>query len=219
MNMEGIDYIQFLPKKEEIEANQLSAGRPEENHQLKLDMAKEIAMIQRSDAGRKVRKYFIEVEKQYREEKMQLKTANFHIPEYDVRARALMSAGNCTTILNTMLGVHIGIARAHSINNAEKDFNIDLSDIKKLLPPADDVPVTYNPTQLAAKLTNLTGTKYTARKINMMLAELGYQYKNNGEWVLTADGKRYGTSYPYERNGHTGFQILWNEEIINHFKD
>lgn len=35
------------------------------NHQLTIDMAKEICMIQRSDIGRKCRQYFIEVEKKW----------------------------------------------------------------------------------------------------------------------------------------------------------
>lgn len=35
------------------------------DHQLTLDMAKEICMIQRSDIGRKCRQYFIDVEKQW----------------------------------------------------------------------------------------------------------------------------------------------------------
>ena len=35
------------------------------NHQLSLDMAKEICMIQRSEVGRKCRQYFIEVERQW----------------------------------------------------------------------------------------------------------------------------------------------------------
>ena len=35
------------------------------NHAIKLDMAKEIAMIQRNEKGKRVRKYFIEVEKEY----------------------------------------------------------------------------------------------------------------------------------------------------------
>lgn len=37
------------------------------DHQLTLDMAKELCMIQRSDIGRKCREYFIEVEKKYRD--------------------------------------------------------------------------------------------------------------------------------------------------------
>lgn len=35
------------------------------NHAIKLDMAKEIAMIQRSETGKKVRQYFIQVEKDF----------------------------------------------------------------------------------------------------------------------------------------------------------
>ena len=36
-----------------------------EDHVIKLDMAKEIAMIQRTDKGKEVRKYFIQVEKDF----------------------------------------------------------------------------------------------------------------------------------------------------------
>ena len=35
------------------------------DHIIKLDMAKEIAMLQRNEAGKKIRKYFIEVEKEF----------------------------------------------------------------------------------------------------------------------------------------------------------
>lgn len=37
------------------------------DHQITLDMAKEICMIQRSEIGSKIRRYFIEAEKQYRQ--------------------------------------------------------------------------------------------------------------------------------------------------------
>ena len=39
--------------------------QPTIDHALKLDMAKEIAMIQRNEKGKQVRQYFIEVEKEY----------------------------------------------------------------------------------------------------------------------------------------------------------
>ena len=41
------------------------ANRELEDHILKLDMAKEISMIQRNEKGKQIRKYFIEVEKEF----------------------------------------------------------------------------------------------------------------------------------------------------------
>lgn len=58
------------------------------NHALKLDMAKEIAMIQRSEPGKKVRQYFIQIEKE------------FNSPE-KVMARALKIANNQILQLTT----------------------------------------------------------------------------------------------------------------------
>lgn len=54
---EGEDFSSFLSKS--------TGGRPKQDHVLKLDMAKEIAMIQRTDKGKEVRQYFIQVEKDF----------------------------------------------------------------------------------------------------------------------------------------------------------
>lgn len=56
-----------------------STGQSITDHVIKLDMAKEIAMIQRTDKGKEVRKYFIQVEK------------DFNSPE-KIMARALLMA-------------------------------------------------------------------------------------------------------------------------------
>ncbi|HEM4416725.1 TPA: antA/AntB antirepressor family protein, partial [Streptococcus suis] len=40
-------------------------GHNKVDHVIKLDMAKEIAMIQRTDRGKQVRQYFIQIEKDY----------------------------------------------------------------------------------------------------------------------------------------------------------
>jgi len=57
---EDIDFSTFEQK-----CSKPQGGRPSTDHIIKLDMAKEIAMIQRSEKGKQARQYFIEVEKEY----------------------------------------------------------------------------------------------------------------------------------------------------------
>lgn len=68
---EGQDFSSFLSKS--------TGGRPKQDHVLKLDMAKEIAMLQRNEKSKQVRRYFIQVEK------------DFNSPE-KIMARALLMA-------------------------------------------------------------------------------------------------------------------------------
>ena len=68
---EGQDFLPILGKS--------TGGRQATDHIIKLDMAKEIAMIQRTDKGKEVRQYFIQVEK------------DFNSPE-KIMARALLMA-------------------------------------------------------------------------------------------------------------------------------
>ena len=63
-------------------------GHNKIDHVLKLDMAKEIAMIQRTDKGKEVRKYFIQVEK------------DFNSPE-KIMARALLMADKKIKLLES----------------------------------------------------------------------------------------------------------------------
>ncbi|HFR3192552.1 phage antirepressor KilAC domain-containing protein [Streptococcus suis] len=69
--IEGQDFLPNLGKS--------TGGRREVDHIIKLDMAKEIAMIQRSERGKQARQYFIQIEK------------DFNSPE-KIMARALLLA-------------------------------------------------------------------------------------------------------------------------------
>ncbi len=78
---ENIDFVSLSQNCEKPQG-----GRPEINHAIKLDMAKEIAMIQRNENGKKVRQYFIQVEK------------DFNSPE-KIMARALKIAEGKLNVL------------------------------------------------------------------------------------------------------------------------
>jgi anti-repressor protein len=54
---EGEDFCSFLSES--------TGGRPAMEHQLTIDMAKQICMIQRTDEGRRYREYFLEVERKW----------------------------------------------------------------------------------------------------------------------------------------------------------
>lgn len=60
---ENIDYIANTQKRVTAQGNQTTYV----DHIMTLDMAKEISMIQRSEMGRKIRGYFIKVERQHTE--------------------------------------------------------------------------------------------------------------------------------------------------------
>lgn len=54
---DGKDFATFLSES--------TGGRPSQDAQITVDMAKEIAMLQRTEKGKEVRKYFIQVEKEW----------------------------------------------------------------------------------------------------------------------------------------------------------
>lgn len=61
--VEGEDYYSFLSNRSDVKA-----GKPRTDHALTIDTAKEICMIQRTETGRTIRRYFIETEKQYKQQ-------------------------------------------------------------------------------------------------------------------------------------------------------
>lgn len=64
---EGTDFIGFFRE---------SGGRPSQDHQIKIDMAKEIAMLQRNNKGKQARQYFLELERKWNSPDMVIKRAH-----------------------------------------------------------------------------------------------------------------------------------------------
>lgn len=68
--VENVDFIRVTQK-----CPTLGGVQDVVNHQIKLDMAKEIAMIQRSEKGKEARQYFLQVEKMWNSPEMVIKRA------------------------------------------------------------------------------------------------------------------------------------------------
>ena len=62
--IENLDFCSFLSES--------SGGRPSKEYYITLDMAKELAMVERNDKGKQARQYFIECERKLREHQVKL---------------------------------------------------------------------------------------------------------------------------------------------------
>lgn len=62
-----IEKYGFIEREDFFPVSEKTNGRPKVEYWLTLDTAKEVAMVQNNEAGRAIRKYFIEVEKRFRQ--------------------------------------------------------------------------------------------------------------------------------------------------------
>lgn len=77
---ENVDFIGFEQKSSKL------GGRPSQDHALKLDMAKEISMIQRTSKGKEARQYFIEVEKEFKQQQLRIPTTQRELAQLALAA-------------------------------------------------------------------------------------------------------------------------------------
>ena len=144
----------FFPKMEES-----TGGRPSEEFAMKIDMAKEICMLQRSPEGKQIRQYFIDLEKAW------------NTPE-QIMARALKMANQSIESLKDrckFLGDQV-IEQQQIITELQPKANY----VDKILQSKSLVTITQ-----IAKDYGMSG-----RRMNQILKELKIQYKVGVQWVL-----------------------------------
>ena len=123
------------------------------------------------------------------------------------RVSAILSIGEAIT---RVPGVKPGIAMAATLTVIYENTGLSVESLRKVLPPANDPICSLNPTQLGERVG------MSARAINTRFQSLGFQFKNDrDEWELTESGNRWAEALPFSRNGHSGYQILWNPEVCD----
>lgn len=111
----------FCYVKSSTQQNQYGGTKEIDDYAISLDMAKEICMIQRSEIGKAIRKYFIELEKRYNEQSSkQYKEIRSKSKEIRKEFTDILKSHECTKPYH-----YINIT-----NGMKKIANIDLS-VKK----------------------------------------------------------------------------------------
>lgn len=75
---ENVDYLEINELAQKREGSRM-VERNQINHHIKVDMAKEISMLQRNDKGKEARQYFLEIERHWNSPEMILKRAQDYL--------------------------------------------------------------------------------------------------------------------------------------------
>lgn len=149
---EGKDFYSFLSKTSE-------GGRPATDHQLTIDMAKQLCMIQRTDIGRRFRQYFIKVEE------------SWNSPEA-VMARALQFANQQLSLMK------------HQNAELLDTVAVQNQQITEMKPKASYYDVVLNCKDLVAISVIAKDYGWSANRMNRYLSDNGVQYKQGKIWLL-----------------------------------
>ncbi|PAT41325.1 BRO-N domain-containing protein [Vandammella animalimorsus] len=111
-------------------------------------------------------------------------------------------------------GVKPGIAMAATLTCIHENTGLAVETLRRALPAANEPICSLNATQLGKLLGR------SAKATNQLLAAADFQFRNDrDEWELTEAGEAWAESMPYSRNGHSGYQILWNPEVAEQLKE
>lgn len=136
--------------------------------------------------------------------------ASLPAPTQD-RVTALLLIGEAVA---KVPGVKAGIAMAATLTCIQENTGLAVETLRRTLPAANEPICSLNATQLG-KLAGLS-----AKATNRRLAALGLQNRNDrDEWELTEAGEVWAEAMPYSRNGHSGYQILWNPTVVEQLRE
>lgn len=189
--IEGEDFCSILSES--------TGGRPSTDHQLTIDMAKEICMIQRTDIGRKVRKYFINVENEYKEIKLTNlresspdKDMNFKVKEMNARVR--------------MSNQYLKLAAVDTVSPQYKNILVAKSAEILAGEPLLPLPKSEQKMYSATEIGDMFGV--TAQKIGRIANLNGLKTEEYGEF--------YRDKSPYSSKEVDAFR--YNDKAVEKFK-
>lgn len=142
-------------------------------------------------------------------------------PHYRTRMikTAVKDAADTAAMIADVFHVKTPMAMTAAMQMVGEAYGVDMGPLKRFI-PAEANPSTLTPTKIARRL-NIVNSKGNPnpQQVNAMLKDRGLQEYIDGTWTPTELGKKYCERVPYTRgNGHSGYQLLWNESVIELLK-
>lgn len=184
--VEGTDFSSFLSES--------TGGRPSVDHQLTINMAKEICMIQRTPKGKECRQYFLEIERKW------------NSPEA-IMARALQYASQQLAIVR------------HQNELLESAIAVQNQQITEMKPKASYYDVVLNCKDLISTSAIAKDYGKSAIWMNRYLNDKGIQFKQGNIWLLYQKyaEKGYTSTKTHSYLGsngeqHTNVHTYWTQK-------
>lgn len=163
---ENVDYKAISQKRLTAQGNETTYTE----HQISIDMAKQICMIQRTPEGKKIRQYFIDLEKAW------------NTPE-QIFARALKMADDTIDSLKSRCQFLGG-----QVVEQQKM-------IEEMQPKVNYVDHILNSKSLVVTTQIAKDYGMSAKSFNKMLKYMKIQYSVNGQWVLYSKYQNCGYTH------------------------
>jgi phage anti-repressor protein len=195
--VEGKDYVVFSP-----EGKNPRGGRPLKEHAISLDMAKELAMVERNEKGKQARQYFIECERQAKERPAaKAPSALEPVKEF----KALFGLAKLIGLDKNAAAISANQAVTHLTGT-----NL-LSLLGQTHLEQPEQTQYFTPTELGERI------KLSGRKVNMLLAEAGFQAKQGDTWEVMDAGRQFAKIYDTGKKHGSGVpiqQVKWSANVL-----
>ena len=190
--IQGVDFIQFLNFEK-------SNSKARKEYTISIDMAKELAMVEKNQKGKEARQYFIQCEKE-------LKQIQPKLPSYSESLRQLADSLDRNKTLQLENKTQKRIVHIQKRKLKRQKPKVDFYD--KVLDSTSDFTVT----QIAKQV------EMTATHLNIVLEQAGIQYRQSGQWLLKKEYQDKGLTktrtYLFEgtTETRTAYSTVWTEK-------